>query len=599
MRRNLNKQMNLKKIGTLVRKCQVFITGIDSLKKYHVCLVAILIYRLYEFRYIPFGSPDDTFMAARAMAKEGNFYAAFDQAKSQGRFYQFFFMLFTMSVYEVIPHDQLWLVISLQIFLFAIALYFSISKLFRNRHLATLVTTLFLLFYDFRGSYNNLTSFPLWFCFSFSIFLLSIVCLSRTKDFDSGYAKAIRLLSYILSFISSLAYESYLIFPLLLLILDIRYSIMASCSNGITRQEMREAIRKTSPGIYLVLLFYFIYFSFYFGFRYLYPTEYPGTQISVISFIDPITTILRLSFSGFSSFYYSIFQFKFTNLLEFITNSPVAAAYSFLITAIVIQLIFITVRIRFERTSLIFLFALVLTPNFLLAITSRYQEISREAPLYLGALPSSVPLLILLVRLLQLGFLSTDRIRIFTFTVLAIFLFNSAMVNDQNIKTYTEIRRTQNVAWDYANSFIQDQKRETIQERTIFSPDLINLIQSHVSYGYWTEYFSKSLNERFILTDSLDLNLDLPYLEVDFVSLNQGSAFITKRINPKTEVTRVISITLFGISNLNIRSKLINLGFKAPASGNKNELQLRQISSTSDFSNPEKVFTKLKFLLPE
>ena len=62
---------------------------LDQIKVYQIGILILLLYRIYEFRYIPFGSPDDTFMAARSMSPDGNFDAAFDQAKSQGRFYQF------------------------------------------------------------------------------------------------------------------------------------------------------------------------------------------------------------------------------------------------------------------------------------------------------------------------------------------------------------------------------------------------------------------------------------------------------------------------------------------------------------------------------
>lgn len=291
---------------------------IDLVRFYQSFLFVLVLYRIYQFRYIPFGSPDDTFMASRSMSLDGNLAAALDQAKSQGRFYQFFFMLFTMSVYEVIPHGFLWTVIAAQIAMFVISLYMSVSILYENKFIGILIATLFLMFYDFRGGYNNLTSFPLWFCFSFTMFLFSIVFLCKFRQSKNSQSNNLLLVSYLLAMFASLAYESYLVFPLLLLSLDIQFSILDSKGSSTFREKTISSLQDTKSRICSVVLFYVIYLSLYMGFRILYPSNYPGTQISLNSFGDPIKAILRLSFGGLVHF---ITPYLISSLVIFLGTS--------------------------------------------------------------------------------------------------------------------------------------------------------------------------------------------------------------------------------------------------------------------------------------
>jgi hypothetical protein len=315
------------------------------------------------------------------------------------------------------------------------------------------------------------------------------------------------------------------------------------------------------------------------------------------SFADPFYALINLSFAGFSSFYYSIFDFDFPKIFDFFTNSVTMAVFLVLYTFLAVRLILITSKISFKNTSIPVLFILILLPNVLLALTARYQEVSKEAPLYLGALLSSVPVLILIVRLLQLKCFFRNRFKSLVVVLMALFLLNSAMVNDQNIRLYSETRRSQIVAWDFADSFITDLRSREIQERMIYSPDLINLIQSHVTYKYWSEYFSKSVGERFDFTDSLLLNKENQYLRVDIIPMSESKVFFVSRINTIKESSSIHSIYVFGNVEASVKEKLLSFGYRRISSNYMAGLKLKQDVLLSEASNSEEAVKTLKSLL--
>ena len=180
--------------------------------------LAIIGGRLYQLRGIPFGSPDDTFMAATAWVHGGITAAAVAQAESQGRFYQFIFTFLTQLPSNLLPVKLLWLVVAAQILLLAVSIYLGSKAVFENPRLRAITVMFFFLFYDFRGAYNSATSFPLWFSFCISSFLISIWLLhNNSKQEGEKYNLYMRLITLFLCFFSTLGYESFLYFPLIYL----------------------------------------------------------------------------------------------------------------------------------------------------------------------------------------------------------------------------------------------------------------------------------------------------------------------------------------------------------------------------------------------
>lgn len=560
-------------------------------------LIIFLSYRLYQFRSIPFGSPDDTFMAAKAMSSNGNLDSALNQASSQGRFYQFFFMFSTLLVHEVVPHQFLWMTVSLQIVFFVIALKFCIDQISNDSRIGTLVALLFVTFYDFRGGYNNLTSFPLWFCFSFSLFLIAIGM--QKYIYTSGRLTngKFRHIPLVLCLVASLAYESYLLFPLVFILIDLYFSLEVDKSNITLKGKLLKYLGSAKSRIITVLFFFSIYFILYFWFQKINPSNYPGTQVSFNSISLFTSTIARMSLAGFSSFYLSIEDFNYLDLKSHIISAWPITPFLLGALLVIIYLIFRVRRSSNHLSLLPILTLLSLIPNFLYAITSRYQLSAVSAPLYLGALLSSVPLLFGLVICLQLIRFLAFNLQFIVAVVLSIYLFNAAIINNQNIDFYTDERRSQNVAWQFANDFILDQKNLGSDTSEVVSPDLINIIQSHVTYRYWSEYFTRQLHSEYEILDSDSSIKGDRYISIEILSLSKNKCFIVTEKDRRRDLSRIQSIYIYEQSSTSNLRNLIQNGFNLTQLKSRSVYKLNDESFLSNFENSEEVRDYLRSLI--
>ncbi len=495
--------------------------------KFLILTVAFLVlYRVFQFRGIPFGSPDDTFMASQTMSDRSLLESALNQGKSQGRFYQILFMFLTMAPYKVFRVSETWFLGAFQLIFFIFCMYLFVSKMWKDSRIGLIAVCIFLSFYDFRGGYNSLTSFPFWFCFAFSLFLLSIALLVHSTQITTTKSGIFRGLSWFLCFFSSLAYESYLVFPLILLMIDLR---LIPKANFVANEKKfpfnKQVLISRKSIIHKVCVFYITYLSCYVIFRYLFPSSYSGTQVSLESVSAFTSTLVKLSVAGFGSFYKVTIIMEFKDSIQIILNSP----GKFLLLAILATtIIYRGSKIRAEYGKTWIWFGCALLPNLLYAITSRYQEIAQVSPLYLGALLSSVPLCILiLITMQKINNIKMNH-KIIVFALVGALFAGVFMVNNSLISDYSEQRRAQGIGWKFADVLIKDKNFLDLKITNIVAPELNTLINTDPSYAYWTNYFSSRLNLDYVVHESLTQPQSQDYMIIDIMTFEKNIAFLVK-----------------------------------------------------------------------
>lgn len=500
----------------------------SRMQKYQILMFAMLLcHRIYQLRFIPFGSPDDTFMASQAYSGKSLLSSALDQGTSQGRFYQPIFMLLTMIPYTLVRLEFLWLLIAFQVIFFSLSLIYFTWELWKDLRLSLVIVTTFLLFYDFRGGYNSLTSFPFWFSASFSLYLISLGLLIRSYLVSEEKKRIYRIASWTICFFASLAYESYLIFPFLSLILDLQLNSKVTLSSNSSRRiAFNDLLKRKISSILAVGIFYVAYVSSYATFRFQFPTDYSGTQVTFNEPAKVLETALRLSAAGYGAFARTFSNFDLHEFFS-ILYMPAASTILFFILNLTNVFFALTCRTKVDRIG-VWCIAIFL-PNLLYSLTERYQDISQVAPLYLGALLSTVAISILFVKVLQ-SFVRVKKSGYLAYLlVISLVLTVVSVRNDTEIIDYVDNRRAQNVAWKFVDAYLSDNSVKN--EKLIWlSPDLDDLIQTHESYLFWKNYLSMRSNSRVDFFSS-DENLKFQgYLRIEIFKEEKGVAFIGREV---------------------------------------------------------------------
>jgi hypothetical protein len=465
-------------------------------RKIEITLLAFALFlvalRVYQIRFIPFGSPDDTAMAATSFTHGGLWPAALAQAESQGRFYQVIFTFLTQLPYHFINHNYLWSMIGLQVIALNFALYFSIKSILKERIFAISSLIFFNTLFDFRGGYNSINSFPFWFCFSLILFLFSIKLISLAHSNKSS--RKIRFLrgsAYSLCLFASLAYESLLFFPLLLLVLDYRFWSEYRLID-FNKQNAVRFLKKQKVTISYILVFYLMYFICYISFRMSNPNNYPGVKISFSDPIVVILTVIRMTVAGFNSPWY----FSQIDIPYFVKEN----LYEFCIFALVFGLISHQLQSRVKKSNLKLIPILVacvvaLLPNSLYGLTERYREIAVTNPLYLGALFSAPAIIFILLNSMSLLLGKNGLLTHFFIFFGSLIFAMAATINNINIHNYGDQIRSRNITWAMVNELTNKPATVKFGEKLVVK-DLNNAINTHESYGYWAYYISSRLNQK-------------------------------------------------------------------------------------------------------
>jgi len=480
--------------------------------------------RIFQIRFIPYGSPDDNGLAALSYIHGSLWDGALNQAQSQGRFYQIMYAFMTQLPYLILDHQFLWLVIAIQVVMFNIGLYFAFLSIFTTKVYALFSLVIFNSLFDFRWGYNSINAFPFWFCFSLTCFLFSIrfIYLSNA-DTSQKPRTFFRIFGISLCFVAALGYESLMFFPALLILLDFNFwknqTIRAKLS-----VQFFEYVRYRKTTCISITSFFIVYSMAYLVFRNQNPSDYSGVKLSFSEPFQAIFTIFKMSLSGFNSPYYlreiDLGSFVLRNFLTILMSAIICAIFCFKIVA----------RNDFQKFSKYNLMTacfLVFVPNVLYGFTQRYRELALVNPLYLGALFSAPAIIYLLIVGINYSLQTRKFVRVSLIVCMSLLFSLFSNINSQNISKYADEMRSRNVTWRLVDCLIS--LEPTVSDYSkVLAPDLDVAIGVPSTYRYWDYYFSKQLKKRVEFVDKIEASDS--YMRIEIIdSINridlQYSAF--------------------------------------------------------------------------
>jgi hypothetical protein len=491
--------------------------------------------RIFQLRFIPYGSPDDNGLAALSYIHGSLWEGALNQAKSQGRFYQIPFAFMTQLPYLILEHQFLWFVIAIQVIIFNIGLYLAFLSIIPTKVYALFSLFAFNSLFDFRWGYNSINAFPFWFCFSLTCFLFSIRFIYLSNTYASQRSRAFfRYFAIFLCFIAAMGYESLLYFPFLLVLVD--FIFWRNFYRPVTiPNEFFSYIRYRKGTCISVITFFAFYSSAYLIFRNQNPSDYSGVKFSFSEPQQTISTIFRMSLSGFNSPYY-LAKIDLATLVfgNFFTLIIFALIYSAFCYRIIAQNNFQ----KFSRTSFLIGCVLVFVPNILYGFTQRYRDLAQVNPLYLGAL-FSAPAIVYLFLIGVSYFLRTHKsVRIILIIIMSLFFSLFSNINNQNITKYGDEMRLRNPTWKLVDCLISLEPSVSTY-RKVLAPDLDIAIGTPSTYKYWDYYFSKKLNVRVEFVNSVQTNNLFANIEIEEFLNHRDLKYFTFNRNGSNSVLRV------------------------------------------------------------
>ena len=480
--------------------------------------------RIFQIRFIPYGSPDDNGLAALSYIHGNLWDGALNQAQSQGRFYQILYAFMTQLPYLILDHQFLWLVIAIQVVMFNVGLYLAFISIFTTKVYALFSLVLFNSLFDFRWGYNSINAFPFWFCFSLTCFLFSIRFIYLSNTYTSQKPRGLfRISGIFLCFIAALGYESLLYFPVLLILLDFNFWKNPTL-RGKSLNQFFEYMRYRKATCLSVTSFFAFYSVAYLVFRNQNPSDYSGVKLNFSEPLQAISTVFRMSLSGFNSPYYlneiDLGSFVLGNILTILMSAIICAIFCFKIVA----------RDDFQKFSKFNLLTgsfLVFVPNVLYGFTQRYRELALVNPLYLGALFSAPAIIYLFIVGINYSLQTRKFVRVSLIICMSLLFSLFSNINNQNISKYADEMRSRNITWRLVDCVISIEP--SLSDYTkVLAPDLDVAIGVPSTYRYWDYYFSKQLKRRVEFIGDIEASNSYMRIEI-FDSINridlQYSAF--------------------------------------------------------------------------
>ena len=461
-----------------------------KIKRSEGILVFVYVFVLAVHSWFQFGiyfqSPDDMELSTYAIKHGGIWQGAFEQAKSQSRFYQIIFVYIT-ELLNALNYLPIYYLLRIGTFLLlTLGLTFFVRTLTQNTSAGLLCSIFFLLTYNFTGSYNAATAFPVWFSLGTTSFLWSLYFLLKSFYLTDVNRKYLTV-SLGLLFISLLTYESmFLNIPIYLYIL-IRKKIADKSIS-----EMKAVLRDCKIPLYSIAIFLFLYLSTYLAFQLRFPSDYPGNKISIGDLEGVFRTLITLSLGGYQSGY------------GLISNPGTLLQITGYLHAFFIVL-FITIYVgslnntasQKKKTDLgISDFAVVvyaiLAPNILFSLTERYRDYSISNPMYLGGLQSSLFSALVFTLFVYRIWGKIPR----PFVYILFYLFAQLSYSNLDLNhSWSTTAKQRILAWKAIDAGIQSSLFES-PNRVIFSPNLSEFTNASV-YNYWDVYFSKNMNANY------------------------------------------------------------------------------------------------------
>ena len=301
-------------------------------------------------------------------------------AQSTGRFY----FLFALWIYkipylidsEIYFHLTLILPHLITLFLFIYLIY----RIFQDEKFTMLTTVVACIIFQIFGGHSATAGYPFYFTISFSLILLSFhILISYFNKQKYVYL----LTSAFIFFISSLFYETYIVYYVFVFILIIRrYQIR----NIFTKAVFLKFLKEILPYI----LFGVIYLTIYFLYIKSYSSVYQGNQISsdltISRFLRTIGNLSLYSLPLSSLFDYRFFLTEYSlsesslfNIFGIIfTQAGLAAYIKGFIAVLTIWMIQSNNKTNFKIKKIIFLIFLstlfIILPHLLLSLSAKYTN---------------------------------------------------------------------------------------------------------------------------------------------------------------------------------------------------------------------------------
>jgi hypothetical protein len=475
-----------------------------------------------------FGSPDDYCTYAARFFEHGCMYfgddnqrsifrVAWDQGTGQGRFYQVFY--YTLAQIPFLPGSFLVLrVIRFVTTALLLQAVFAFSNTLFGKLVGFISPLLFVAIYSVNGDYNALTGLPLWFALGQILLLYSVVAAFKYV----GTKKLLWFLIFIVCFtLGTLSYEAawLIALPLFTCLLVVK---------AINVMSIRIAVTLLRPIWISIIAFGAIYGLIYLYFLGKFPSSYSGTKIDVDNFGDFARTtaelgvghILRNAFT-FNQFLTSI------EFLGFLFVSLILCIYFFVKLCNSIDFNSLTLSPYAPKKSQAFaivgtlVIAASFLPGALLALTSRYREISLYDPLYLTSLYAAVLQAIGGALILASWFSSIKKTSAISLVLSAIFYFALANTGTNFIiyKSQTEKEWLFNAATDAVKNYFTVNSSDlglTIDVKELAS------VSSSGAYNFWKPYlYSRT---------GLELNL----VRIESMSKDRG-AYLEFRVDDQAK----------------------------------------------------------------
>lgn len=314
------------KLGLKINK------SLENLNK-EILLVNISLFFLYiivlwQLLSIGFTTCDDMtyYLVSGDLANYGEF--AKGIAKHQGRFG--FSIVLWINTIPYLIDSSIWHGLCLAIPIGVSFVLFSklIQKAFKNKVFALLISIILISTMQVMGKTHLTTTHPIFFTLGFSLILYSLIL---HIDYCEKHKYHTLILSSILSFLSLLFYEVFLVYFLFFFLISVWKNNLIS---SFTKQNVLKTLKEIFPYIIMGVLF----FVFYSLFRYYNKSDYIGTQLSSnIDIIGVFHSSHLLSTYSLPLSTYNLYQDLFLRLSPY--NDSLFSLYRTDLLSLIIALI--------------------------------------------------------------------------------------------------------------------------------------------------------------------------------------------------------------------------------------------------------------------
>ncbi|MDO8684063.1 MAG: hypothetical protein Q7N50_11345 [Armatimonadota bacterium] len=487
-------------------------------------------------------------------------------AVSQGRFYQLVTYPLTQLSYATdsfVPYY----VLRIASIVAAFVSFFLVVRSLGSMLIALLAATLLIGLMETGYAFNPFHALPLWFSFGLALNLFAIYCFKR--HFTTGkqswvYASAACFTG------SALTYEPFVLYGASYVLIMLTERPKGSIP---WVQDVRWWFSKLWP----VMIMTGLYAVAYVAFRMVYPSQYPGTKLSLGTISSTVGTIFRLSLCGLNwTGLGSLFMPR-----ELMRVSWISAIVAIGVGTTCARMVFLLAsddkewkKVRcLACVSLLYL----LLPNVLLSLTERYRDYHAFPLYYLTTFYSgfAATIIVAAFAIVVVRFSSNWRLRACSSTVVGAILCALTYGNFAESERIYANHRLERQKWAFVDTALAMCGAE--KNIVLYFPQLSNSAV-HDPYEYWEGYVQTKTNGNVTIVPYLQhgTKLDngrkrvLACIAEYSVSAKQGELSLGELNDTANEIA-----TVFNVRKAYLGSRVDNRG----------EMRLFRSSRVPDQSN--------------